>query len=158
MKASDAPTDEAVAEAALSARAHKRAWQLAAVAVVTLLVLAAAAWFYFAKHAAHGTYAHVHLPDGSSQTLDLSHPTRVRFETERGYNVVEVSDGQVFVSDADCDNHDCMEQGAISHVGEKIICLPHEFWIEIEVANADGADGAGAEGSSQEGGYDAVSR
>ena len=47
------------------------------------------------------------------------------------YNIVHIEQGTVWVSDADCGNHDCIRQGKISKVGQSIICLPHQMIIRI---------------------------
>ena len=47
------------------------------------------------------------------------------------YNIVHIEQGTVWVSDADCSNHDCIRQGKISKVGQSIICLPHQMIIRI---------------------------
>ncbi|MCM1539537.1 MAG: NusG domain II-containing protein [bacterium] len=48
-----------------------------------------------------------------------------------GYNLVHIENGSVFVSEADCENGDCIRQGAVSRPGSSIICLPHRLVITI---------------------------
>ncbi len=68
-------------------------------------------------------------------------------ETDLGVNEVTVENARIRVTQSDCKNHDCMRQGAIYTPGQRIICLPHEFYIEIVGARAtDGRAKAGAEG------------
>ena len=64
--------------------------------------------------------------------LDLARDAApIRFETEHGYNVVEIRDGQVRVSDADCPDHICVHTGWRRHVGQVIVCMPHYFVVRI---------------------------
>ena len=42
----------------------------------------------------------------------------------------------VHIEEADCPDHDCVEVGTISKVGQSIICAPHYLVIEI-VGSAD---------------------
>lgn len=80
----------------------------------------------------------IHDGDGNVHELSLSEDSTMTVETSLGTNVVEVKDGAVYVSAADCDNHDCMRQGKIDAPGKQIICLPHKLWIEIVSAGDEG--------------------
>ena len=92
----------------------------------------------------------VHDGDGNVHELSLSEDSTMTVETSLGTNVVEVKDGAVYVSAADCDNHDCMRQGKIDAPGKQIICLPHKLWIEIVSAGDEGGqmDESAVNGSS----------
>ena len=50
---------------------------------------------------------------------------------EDEYNLLMISDGTAFVSDADCPDKLCVKQRAISRNGESIICLPHKLVSRI---------------------------
>ena len=60
------------------------------------------------------------------------------------YNVVEIKDGKVSVTEASCKNQVCVRHGAISRSGESIVCLPNRLVVRIE------------NGSEEGGGYDSV--
>lgn len=47
-------------------------------------------------------------------------------------NTVEIKDGAVTVTNADCKNQICVNHGAITKKGESIICLPNKVIAEIE--------------------------
>ena len=47
-------------------------------------------------------------------------------------NTVEIKDGAVRVTNADCKNQICVNHAAISKKGENIICLPNKVIAEIE--------------------------
>ena len=53
------------------------------------------------------------------------------FQSRFGLNVIEVDDGSVRVVEASCPDKLDIKQGAISKVGEKLICLPNHFVAEI---------------------------
>lgn len=53
------------------------------------------------------------------------------------YNLLMISGGEAFVSDADCPDGLCMKQRAVSRDGESIICLPHKLVIQV-VAKEEG--------------------
>ncbi|HPF30358.1 MAG TPA: NusG domain II-containing protein [Lachnospiraceae bacterium] len=61
----------------------------------------------------------------------LEENATIEIETDYGLNVMFIEDGKVSVTDADCNNHNCMEQGIITKSGESIICLPHRLVITI---------------------------
>ena len=47
-------------------------------------------------------------------------------------NTVEIKDGAVTVTQADCKNQICVNHAAINEKGESIICLPNKVIAEIE--------------------------
>ena len=49
-----------------------------------------------------------------------------------GYNIFVVKDGMAYVKEADCPHQDCVNHAPVSKKGETIVCLPHEFVIEIQ--------------------------
>ena len=52
-------------------------------------------------------------------------------------NEFEIRDGRVRMTRANCRNHDCMQEGAISKTGETIVCLPHKLVLEITGGEED---------------------
>ena len=60
------------------------------------------------------------------------------------YNVVDIHDGTVSVTEASCKNQVCVKHGSISRSGETIVCLPNRLVVRIE------------NGSGEGGGYDSV--
>ena len=54
-------------------------------------------------------------------------------------NVCEIKDGKVNMIEADCPDHLCMKQKAITDAGGTIVCLPNKVVIEGEKA-ADSKD------------------
>ena len=49
-----------------------------------------------------------------------------------GHNTVTVSDGCVWVSEADCPDQICVQQGKAEKPGKTIVCLPNRMTVEIE--------------------------
>jgi len=60
------------------------------------------------------------------------------------YNVVEIKDGSVSVTEASCKNQVCVRHGRVSRSGESIVCLPNRLVVRIESGYEEG------------GGYDSV--
>ena len=61
------------------------------------------------------------------------------------YNVVEIRDGKVSVTEGSCKSQVCVKHKAISAGGESIVCLPNRLVVRIESG-----------GSGEGGGYDSV--
>lgn len=59
---------------------------------------------------------------------------------KEGYNLLMISGGKAFLSDADCPDRLCVKQKAISRNGESIICLPHKLVIRIVAKEESGLD------------------
>ncbi len=63
--------------------------------------------------------------------------------TPEGKNRLEIKDGRVRVTDADCPDKLCVNQGWISMKGQSVICLPHKLTVKItgeEAPESKGAD------------------
>ncbi len=52
-------------------------------------------------------------------------------ESAPGINLLEIKDGHVWISEANCPNQDCVKKGTISRNGELLVCLPHRLTISI---------------------------
>ncbi len=109
------------------------------VAVVLAAVIVTNA-FGAAKDAPESLIARVCDADGETYELPLSVDTTLEVASSAGTNVIEVSNGSVCVSEADCPNLDCVHQGKVSQAGQQIICLPHKLVVTV----ADCATGEGS--------------
>ena len=122
--------------------------------VVVIIALAVAASFSIASYSSarvepSGLTAVVHAAHGETYRLPLDTDTVVIVETDLGMNEVTVENARIRVTQSDCKNHDCMRQGAIYTPGQRIICLPHEFYIAIVGTRAtDGSAKTSAEGGA----------
>jgi len=68
-------------------------------------------------------------------------PYSLAFADESGTNTVQVERGRVRVSEADCPDQICVDQGWISDGTAPIVCLPHRLMIQIVDGGGD-LDGA----------------
>ncbi len=70
--------------------------------------------------------------DGKLQGIyDLSENRVVQIDSANGHNTMEIRDGQVSMTEADCPNGDCMEFGSIRHTNQVIVCLPNKVVLTI---------------------------
>lgn len=78
------------------------------------------------------------------ETIALTEESReVEIRTERGVNVLRVSDGGIRMIEADCPDQLCLGFGHIHRENETIVCLPNRVFVEI-VASNGGGDGLDA--------------
>lgn len=61
----------------------------------------------------------------------------VKIESDGGYNLLHIEDGQIWIHDASCPDKICISQGKISQDGEIIVCLPNKMLIKIVDYNED---------------------
>lgn len=76
--------------------------------------------------------------DGTDQVIDI--------RSQHGHNVLEISKGGIEMTDADCPDKLCIAMGHVTHIGEKIVCLPNRVFVEI----------VGAQGQVTGDGYDVM--
>lgn len=84
------------------------------------------------------------LQDGAViYTFDLSaaEDQAVEVPSEYGGNIIQIQDGSIRVSSADCPDQTCVQMGALSDTGLPIVCLPHRLVIQYVEADTDGATG-----------------
>ena len=71
----------------------------------------------------------------------VDQPYSFTLEDGSGANTIQVEQGRIRISEADCPDQVCVNQGWISGSALPIICLPHRLMIEI-VGAGGGVDGA----------------
>ncbi|WP_298629165.1 NusG domain II-containing protein [uncultured Senegalimassilia sp.] len=110
-----------------------------AVLVITALALAAATAANALGNAVDARTAVIQDADGNTFTMPLSQDDVLTVASSAGTNVIEVQAGKVRVSEADCPNQDCVDQGWISNAGQQIVCLPHKLMVNITDEDAASA-------------------
>lgn len=61
----------------------------------------------------------------------------VKIESETGYNIMHIEDGQIWIHEASCPDKICIYQGKISKNGEMIVCIPNRMFIKIVDENEE---------------------
>lgn len=114
---------------------------LATIVCAVVVAVALAALFLLTRGGAAGEDAQlvalVHDGDGAVHELPLCEDTQLTVSTSLGSNTIEVHDGSVRVTSADCPNGTCLHEQALSAPGGQIICLPHKLWIEVVAAGSE---------------------
>lgn len=102
------------------------------IAVLGLLVLCIAAIALIYAGADRGTQVIISQDGHEIYRLDLHEDRELRIDApEGGYNLVSIKGGQVSVTEADCPDQICVQQGEISDDAVPIVCLPHKLVIEV---------------------------
>lgn len=74
---------------------------------------------------------------------EVDRPYTLIFEDESGANTVSVEKGRIRISEADCPDQVCVNQGWISDGAVPIVCLPHRLMVEIVGGGGELDGGAG---------------
>lgn len=106
-------------------------------ALALLAVLGAAFLIQRLFFSRQGTRAVVQMGDQEDRVLDLSENQEFWVGDEKtGRNLIQVKDGAVRVSQADCPDKVCVHTGPISQEGQVIACLPHGLIVYIPQGGA----------------------
>ncbi|MBQ3482497.1 MAG: NusG domain II-containing protein [Oscillospiraceae bacterium] len=57
-----------------------------------------------------------------------------------GSNILVISEGQAWLSEANCPDLLCVKQGKIHYTGQSIICLPNRLSVTVEGGEANAVD------------------
>lgn len=98
----------------------------------TVLIIALAAVLFITLTRKEGAEVVVTVDGEVYKTLPLDEDTILTLGEKQGnYNVVEVKDGEVRMTEADCRDQICVNHKAIHYNNESIVCLPHKVTVEI---------------------------
>jgi len=79
-----------------------------------------------------GNKVEVYVDNKLTESFDLNEDKTYQIKTEKGYNILIIDDGSVWVDESDCNNQICVKHKKINKVNEEIICLPHRVRIVIK--------------------------
>ena len=86
-------------------------------------------------------YAQVWSDGKLIHTLDLQVDRVVEVKNDSGSNRIEVRDGKIAMTEADCPDHHCINRGFCSG-GVQIVCLPNKLVIRfVGATEIDGVAG-----------------
>lgn len=78
------------------------------------------------------TFARIELNGELYKKVELTAVTQeIKIVTNRGYDLLRISNYGIEVVESDCPDKICMSYGFIDKVGEMIICLPNRMVVEI---------------------------
>ncbi|MDE7422441.1 MAG: NusG domain II-containing protein [Lachnospiraceae bacterium] len=96
------------------------------------LVIGIGLLFYVFSREHHGNQIFVQVDGEHVQTFWQEEEVTYRIKSDNGENVLRISDGKVWLTEADCPDKICVNTGKIQYLGQSIICLPHKVVVEIK--------------------------
>ena len=82
-----------------------------------------------------GAYVVVKVDGKEVATYSLSEDGE--YELNGGTNILRIEDGKAYLTDANCPDHLCVNQGKIDQTGETITCLPNRLTVTVVGAGDD---------------------
>ena len=103
-------------------------------AVAVIIFIAAGVTSLILRRPSDKSYAAI-IQDGKTlYIIDLSsgEDRQIRIDSpDGGYNNVDISDGTICISEADCPDKTCIKTGKLTSEGVPIVCLPHRLVIKL---------------------------
>lgn len=107
---------------------------------IILLVFCTAASIFIAGGSVDGSIVTVKIDDTLYGTYELTLDQRVEIDQDGHHNVISIKDGAVTMTQSDCKNQVCVEQGAIHKSKQVIVCLPNHVIVSIEGGDDNSMD------------------
>ena len=96
--------------------------------VITLAVLV---FFIISLTSPKGGFVEVKREGKIIGEYPLDRDIEVKIEDELGYNLLVIKDGKAYITEADCPDKLCVNQGDAEKNGETIVCLPNKTVITV---------------------------
>ena len=88
--------------------------------------------FYILGQKQHGNQVLVQVNGECIQTFWQEEDVTYTIKSQYGENILRISNGKVWLLDADCPDKICVNTGKIQYPEQSIICLPHKVVVEIK--------------------------
>ena len=75
--------------------------------------------------------AHVVVKIDGKEVATYSLSEDGEYELNGGTNILRIEDGKAYLTDANCPDHLCVNQGKIDQTGETITCLPNRLTVTV---------------------------
>ena len=102
-----------------------------------LVICAVCALFMFVFDTVEGNYVELTVNGQLYGQYDLSEDQTIEIDTEYGHNVLEIKDGKAQMTEADCPDGYCMDQGSISSNKQTIVCLPNKVVVSVVITDEE---------------------
>jgi len=79
-----------------------------------------------------GSLASIYIDGTEIEKLRLNKNAVRSFQSEKGRITVAVQNGKAWVSDSSCHHKICLSLPPVSQAGERLICAPNNFLLEIQ--------------------------
>lgn len=79
-----------------------------------------------------GEFVSMYRDGQKIETLSLEETRELSFKTRGGRITVQIAGGEVWVTESSCRHEICLKSPPVSLAGERIVCAPNRFLLEIE--------------------------
>lgn len=80
-----------------------------------------------------------------AECFPLSEDRTFLIDSAYGTNRLVISDGEAFLTEADCPDKLCVKMGKIRYDGQTIVCLPHKVVVAVEGGEKESLPESGGE-------------
>ncbi len=109
--------------------------------VLALLILGGVFWVYTSFGRDAGAEVLVSVAGEELYRLPIDEDTEVLIGEGDKTNLLVISSGEAFISEASCPDHVCVKSGKVSLEGQTIVCLPNKVVVSIAGGDTSGIDG-----------------
>ena len=109
--------------------------------ILAVLILAGGFWLYSSFSMDKGAEAIVSVDGEELCRLSLDVDTSYTIGEGEHFNILVISGGEAWMSDASCPDHICVNSGKVSLEGQTIVCLPNKTIVSIVGGEDSGLDG-----------------
>jgi len=81
-----------------------------------------------------GSFASIYINGTEVERLRLNKKAARSFHSTKGKINIAIENGQAMVSDSSCRHKICLSHPPVSQAGERVICAPNNFLLEIQGA------------------------
>ena len=120
----------------MSASRKRLPVELIIIAALLLAAIGAGLWFFLGR--TPGAWAVVRVEGREVARYSLSQ--NGVYPLNGGTNVLTVDNGSAAVTEADCPDKICVEQGRMRYTGQCITCLPNKLTVTLEGGDAPEVD------------------
>ena len=99
--------------------------------IVIIVILSFCMLFIMGKRNREGDKVLVYVDGRLVQELFLDEDKEIVIRGKIGNNVLVIQGQEVYMKEASCENHICVQQGKISKGGQTIVCLPNQIVVEV---------------------------
>ena len=110
---------------------------LLVIAAVVLTAALIAAVFLFSAPGGENATVQIYQDGQLVKEVPLQENATITIPGEY-HNVIQIQDGKVAITEANCPGNDCVHIGWISTPGASIVCLPNR--LEIRIVGSSGVD------------------
>ena len=122
----------------MSRASDKRKTRADLIVIAALLLLGGLLYFVMHANREEGGVAVVRVDGVETERHLLS--VEGTFPLNGGTNILVISGGQAWLSEANCPDHICVKQGKIHYTGQVITCLPNRLTVTVEGGESNGVD------------------